>query len=132
MDELTRARTQLNAVLDTAIERDVLAALRAVGAIEGDLTERQRRAVRIASIEHSWAEIGDALGVSRQAAHQKFAKEWANVVKSEVNAKSRALAAARRSGDDDAAAAAERSRKELVAEIKSVAKAQRRRARRGA
>jgi hypothetical protein len=127
MDDLTQARTNLKQALDEALERDVLAALRAVGDIEDDLAEQRRSAVRAAAGSHTWAEIGEALGVSRQAAHHKFAKEWANALKSEIKAEHRAHKAAMRSGDRAAAAKARQSRDALVDEVKRGGRAQRKR-----
>ena len=105
--------------------RDALSALKAVGAVERDLEGHRRTGVRAAAGEHTWAEIGEALGVSRQAAHRKFAKEWASTVKSQVKAEARTYKAARRSGDRAAAETGKRSLDELVAEVKRSARAQR-------
>jgi hypothetical protein len=127
MDDLTQARTNLNQALDEALERDALVALRAVGEIEDELAEHRRSAVRAAAGDHTWAEIGEALGVSRQAAHHKFAKEWAQTIKSELKTELRANKAALRSGNRAAAAKAKRSRDALIAEVKKGARAQRKR-----
>ena len=127
MDDLTQARTDLKQALDETLERDALAALRAVGDVEDDLAEHRRSAVRAAAASHTWAEIGEALGVSRQAAHHRFAKEWAETLKREVKAEHRAHKAALRSGDRTAAARAKRSRDALVEEVKRGGRAQRKR-----
>jgi hypothetical protein len=127
MDDLRQARTNLNQALDEALERDALAALRAVGEIEEELAERRRSAVRAAAGDHTWAEIGEALGVSRQAAHHKFAKDWAETLKREVKAEHRAHQAALRSGDQAAAARAKQSRDALVDEVKRAGRANRKR-----
>jgi hypothetical protein len=128
MDDLAQARTQLNQVLDEAVERAPLAAIEAVGATERDLAEHRRKAVRAASGRHTWAEIGEAMGVSRQAAHHKYAKEWAKTIKSELKAELRAHKEAMRAGNREAAARAKESRNALIAEVKS---ARRSRGRRG-
>jgi septal ring-binding cell division protein DamX len=127
MDDLTQARTNLNQALDEALERDALVALRAVGEIEDELAEHRRSAVRAAAGDHTWAEIGEALGVSRQAAHHKFAKDWAATLKREVKAEHRAHKAALRSGDQAAAARAKQSRDALVDEVKRAGRANRKR-----
>jgi hypothetical protein len=127
MDDLAQARTNLKQALDETLERDALAALRAVGNIEHDLAEHRRSAVRAAAGSHTWAEIGAALGVSRQAAHHKFAKEWAETLKREVKAEHRAHKAALRGGDQAAAARAKRSRDALVEEVKRGGRARRNR-----
>jgi hypothetical protein len=127
MDELTRARTHLNQLLGETLDRDAIAALGVIGDIENDLAEHRRNAVRAAAGRHTWAEIGEALGVSRQAAHHKFAKEWARTVKGDVKAAHRAHKEALRRGDRAAATATKRSRDELIAEIKSAGRSQRKR-----
>jgi AraC-like DNA-binding protein len=127
MDELTQARTGLNEVLNDTLERDALAALSAVAEIEDDLADHRRNAVRAATGTHTWAEIGEALGVSRQAAHRRFAKEWAETVKRDVKAAHRAHKEALRRGDRTTAAETKRSRDALVEEIKSAGRRQRER-----
>jgi hypothetical protein len=127
MDELTDTRTRLNRLLGDAIEQDALAALRAVGGIQSDLSDHQRTAVRAAAGRHSWGEIGAALGVSRQAAHHKFAKEWAQALKDELKTQHRAHKTAMRSGDHAAAAEAKRSRDALIAEAKAAGRAHKKR-----
>jgi hypothetical protein len=127
MDDLTQTRTRLNELLDEAIEHNPLAGLNAVGDIEEDLVDHRRNAVRAAAGRHTWAEIGEALGVSRQAAHHKFAKEWAHTVKAEVKAEHRAFKDAMRRGDRAAAKEAKRTRDALIDEVKSAGRRQRER-----
>jgi|1185.fasta_scaffold211766_2 hypothetical protein len=81
MDEL---RNALNERIRGEVDADPMAALRTINAVQGDLTEHQDRAVRAAAQAHSWAAIGEALGISRQAAHEKFAKRWAQGIKRDV------------------------------------------------
>jgi hypothetical protein len=76
MDDLSQTRARLDQLLSETVDRDALAALTAIGEIEHDLADNRRNAVRAAAGRHTWAEIGAALGVSRQAAHHKFAREW--------------------------------------------------------
>ncbi len=127
IDDLAQTRRRLNHLLDDTIKGDALAALKAVGELERDLADHQRNAVRAAAGRHTWADIGEALGVSRQAAHHKFAKEWAQTLKSELKAEHRAQKAALRSGHRAAAAKAKRSRDALIAEVKGAGRAQRKR-----
>jgi hypothetical protein len=127
MDDFAQARSRLNDLLDETLNRDALAALRAIGELERDLAVHERNAVRAAAGRHTWAEIGEALGVSRQAAHHKFAKEWAQTIKSELKTELRANKAALRSGNRAAAAKAKRSRDALISEVKKGARAQRKR-----
>jgi hypothetical protein len=127
MDDVARTRAQLIGLLDDALETDPLAVLRTVGQLEQDVAAEQRKAVRAAARRHTWAEIGEALGVSRQAAHHKFAKQWARTMKSELKAKVHAQKTARARGDHAAAENAERSRDALIEELRQAAKAQRKR-----
>ncbi len=89
MDDFTTTRATLNRNLSEATAADPLQALTTINLVQGDVDVRRREAVRAAVPLHSWAEIGEALGVSRQAAHQKFAKEWANELKNELKTESR-------------------------------------------
>jgi hypothetical protein len=52
-------------------------------ALREQLDMLQRRAVRNAVLEHSWSEIGAALGVTKQAAHRKFVHLLADDVKTQ-------------------------------------------------
>ena len=67
---------------------------------------------------HSWAEIGAAMGVTKQAAHQKFARAWIEEIEAEVKAASATATSARREGDHERAAAAKATIDHLIAEIK--------------
>ena len=63
-------------------------------ALREQLDMLQRRAVRNAVLEHSWSEIGAALGVTKQAAHRKFVRLLADDVKTQK----RVLRQAQRAG----------------------------------
>jgi hypothetical protein len=122
MDDLDATREQLNRQIDDALAADPLAALSAIGAVQRDVGSRQGAAVRIAVQRHTWGEIGAALGVTRQAAHQKFAKPWAETLKRELKDEVRAFKVAMREGDASAAGAAERRRDALIAEFKGASR----------
>jgi len=63
--------------LQTAIEsEDPREALRAVSALRHLADQIERRAVHAARQQGwSWTQIGDALGVSRQAMHKRFRRD---------------------------------------------------------
>lgn len=119
MDEFAKARGILSRELGQATRDDPLHALTAIGAVQRDVAAHQRDAVRAAVQGHSWAEIGQALGVSKQAAHQRFAKEWAETLKREIKAEHAEHKAARREGADERAARAAARRDAIVAEFKN-------------
>jgi hypothetical protein len=109
MDDLTTTRAAFDHHLREATAADPLQALRLVAAVQHDVDDHRRDAVRAAAGRHSWTEIGDALGVSKQAAHQKFAKEWAHELKEELKTESKTFKTAMKKGElRDAADARDR------------------------
>jgi hypothetical protein len=116
--DITETYATLDQQLGAEVARDPLQALSAIGQARQIIDSQQRRAVRVAVQGHSWAEIGTAMGVSKQAAHQKFARAWVDEIKAEVKAASAAAKAARREGDHEGAATAKARVDELIAEIK--------------
>ncbi len=110
-DEATEhVATFINAGGDDLLLRVARSAL-----LHQSLDDGQRAAVVAAQERHSWAEIGEALGISKQAAHRKFVTYIAD----ELKAKHRDMKSARRAGQaakflsahDEMAAAASRLRK---------------------
>lgn len=59
--------------LDSA-RRPLLAEVAAWAELTDLADQWLHHAVREASAEHSWADIGETLGVSRQAAHERFVR----------------------------------------------------------
>ena len=54
-----------------------LAGLEEITRLRHTISEQEREAVFLALDQgHSWREIGEALGVSKQAAFQRFGREW--------------------------------------------------------
>ena len=119
MADITTTREQLDNKLRAAIAADPLTALATIGEIQGELQTHERDAVRAAIQRHSWTEIGCALGVSKQAAHQRLAKVWATRLKDEIKTANKAHKTALREGNPDEAEAAIDRRDALIAEFKN-------------
>jgi hypothetical protein len=117
-DDLTSTLNRLDDHLGEAIAADPLDALTLIGAVQRDVEDHQRHAVRAAVQHHSWTEIGDALGVSKQAAHQKFAKPWANELKEELKAESKTFKTAMKKGELREAADAKDKLDAVIGEFK--------------
>lgn len=122
MEQIEDTRKLLDSQLQSAVTADPLAALGVIGAVDRDLDTHRNEAVRSAIQTHSWSEIGDAMGVSRQAAHQKFAKDWAVQLKSELKAEERVMKAAHRSGDDGGVKASKGRIDALLADFKQASR----------
>lgn len=73
---------------------ELLARVARSALLQHSIEQAQREAVLAAQEHHSWAEIGAALGISKQAAHRKFVTYLAD----ELKAQHRDMKAARRSG----------------------------------
>ena len=72
----TKLFETLNAEFSQYVAEDPLAAVSVAAELKRALSEKEREAVFLALEQHSWREIGEALGVSKQAAFQRFGKEW--------------------------------------------------------
>jgi hypothetical protein len=121
MNDLTATRKLLSQQLSAAVEQDPIGTLPAIVALREDIDSHLREAVRRATATSSWREIAEELGVSKQAAHQRFKafqKDMAGQIKSEHKAMKRA----RRRGDSTGAAQAKGRRDELVTDLKTAAK----------
>ncbi len=128
MDDFAATLQDLSDQLGAAVQADPLESLRAIGASQAIVDEHRREAVRAAAQEHSWTKIGEALGVSKQAAHQKFAREWADELKRELKGDVVSLKVALKRGDYAAAEQAKRNRDKVIAEFRSARAANRKRA----
>ena len=120
MDELRATRELLDRQVREAIATDPLAALPAIAEIHKDTGDHLREAVAAATAQSSWSQIADAIGVSKQAAHQRF-KTYAQQTAHEIKTQHRTMKRARRRGDAEAATQARARRDELVEELKSAA-----------
>jgi len=115
---ITDTCADLDRQLGAEIARDPLQALSAIGQARQIIDVQQRHAVRAAVQDHSWAEIGEAMGVTKQAAHQKFGRAWMYELKAEIKAASVTFKTASREGDHERAATARARLDHLIAEIK--------------
>jgi len=73
-------------------------------------------------LTESKLEIGDALGVSKQAAHQRFAKPWANELKQEIKAEAKTFQTLMKRGELREAADAKDKLDAVIGEFKANAK----------
>src|ERR1700682_660693 len=100
VNDLNTTRELLSRQLTEAIATDAIGALPIITAHQKETDEHLREAVRHAAGSSSWREIASALGVSKQAAHQRF-RAYANGVADEMKVHHRAMKQARRDGDTD-------------------------------
>lgn len=122
VDDLSATRQLLSRQLDEAIATDPLGALPTITALRRETEGHLREAVRQAALSASWGEIASELGVSKQAAHQRF-KTYAKDMTAEIKREHRAMKRSRREGDADQAAQARARRDQLVADLRAAAKA---------
>jgi hypothetical protein len=121
-NDLDATRELLSRQLTEAIATDPIGALPIITSLQRDADEHLREAVRQAAQSSSWREIAAGLGVSKQAAHQRF-RIYAKGVADELRVHQQAIKRARRSGDTERAAKERAQRDELVANLKTAARA---------
>jgi predicted DNA-binding protein YlxM (UPF0122 family) len=122
MSDLGITRERLSRQLAEAIDTDPIGVLPIITALQKETDEHLREAVRQAALSSSWSEIATALGVSKQAAHQRF-KAYAKGVAEEMKSEHRAAKQARRNGDTAQAAQSKARRDELAAQLRTAARA---------
>jgi predicted DNA-binding protein YlxM (UPF0122 family) len=122
MDDLRTTRELLSRQLAEAIATDPIGALPTISALQKETDEHLREAVRAAALTSSWSEIAGAIGVSKQAAHQRF-KTYAKSVAEEMKTEHRTMKKARRHGNADQAAQARARRNELAEDLRTAARA---------
>jgi hypothetical protein len=121
MNDLHATCELLSRQMSEAIAADPLGALPTIAALQRDTDEHLREAVRQAAVASSWSEIAAALGVSKQAAHQRF-KAYAKGVSQEMKNEHRAMKQARRSGDLGQAESARARRDDLADQLRTAAR----------
>jgi DNA-directed RNA polymerase specialized sigma subunit len=121
MNDLLTTRELLFRQLAQAIATDPIGALPTIAALQKKTDEHLREAVRSAARNSSWQEIASALGVSKQAAHQRF-RAYAKGMAKEMKTEHRAMKQARRTGDADQAAKARARRNELADQLRTAAR----------
>jgi len=120
-NDLNATRELLSRQLTEAIATDAIGALPIISALQKETDEHLHDAVRQAARSASWREIATALGVSKQAAHQRF-RAYAKGVAEEMKAHKRAVKQARRDGDTDQVAKARGRVEELAGELRQAAR----------
>jgi predicted DNA-binding protein YlxM (UPF0122 family) len=121
MTDLDTTREQLSRQLAEGIAMDPIGVLPIITALQKETDEHLREAVRQAALSSSWREIAAALGVSKQAAHQRF-KTYAKGVATEMKTHHRAAKQARHDGDMTQAAQSKARRDELAAQLRTAAR----------
>ena len=120
-EDLGTTCEQLDRQLTEAISSDPVGVLPIIAALQKRTDAHLREAVRQAANTFSWSEIAMALGVSKQAAHQRF-KAYATDVANEIKGQHRAIHSARRAHDRDRAAESRARRDELAAQLHAAAR----------
>jgi hypothetical protein len=116
MDEYTKALSTIEERISEMTTVSPLDALSSAAALQRRADTLLQRAVESAIGTHSWAEIGAALGISKQAAHQKYV----NSVAASLVEYRRQDKRARKAGDSQAREAAKASQVATAAQLRSV------------
>ncbi|HUY24552.1 MAG TPA: hypothetical protein VMV09_04520 [Candidatus Saccharimonadales bacterium] len=73
---ITETTDALDRQLGEAVAADPMAVLAALRTVRALVAYREREAVTAALVDHTFREIGEVLGVSKQAVFQRFGKDW--------------------------------------------------------
>jgi hypothetical protein len=120
-DDLNATRELLSRQLAEAIASDAIGVIPSIAALQKETEEYLRVAVRQAASGSSWSEIATALGVSKQAAHQRF-RVYAKDVADEMKAHRRAIKKARRSGETGQAVEGRERVEALASQLRTAAR----------
>lgn len=122
MSDLDSTCQELSRQLAEGIATDPIGVLPIITALQKQTDEHLRQAVRQAALGSSWSEIATGLGVSKQAAHQRF-KAYAKGVATEMKTQHRTAKQAHRDGDSAQAAQSRARVNELATELRAAARA---------
>jgi len=115
MDEYAKALSTIEERISELTMLSPLDALSSAATLQQQADTLLQRAVESAIGTHSWAEIGAALGISKQAAHQKYVKSVAESLVEHRRAEKRA----RKAGDAAAREAAKATQAAVAAQLRS-------------
>ena len=119
-NDIVATRELLARQLTEAIAKNPIDALPIITSLQKQTDQHLREAVRQAAIGSSWKEVATALGVSKQAAHQRF-REYAKDLSAEMKTEHRTMKQARRQGDTTKSARARARRDQLTVELRAAA-----------
>jgi predicted DNA-binding protein YlxM (UPF0122 family) len=119
---LNATRELLSRQLTEAIASDAIGTIPIITALQKETDQHLRDAVRQAADRSSWSEIATALGVSKQAAHQRFRAYAKGDVADEMKMQRRAIKQARRNGEADQVVKARERVEELADQLRTVAR----------
>ncbi len=115
MDEYTKALNTIEEHISHLTTLSPLDALSSAATLQQQTDTLLQRAVESAIGTHSWAEIGAALGISKQAAHQKYVKSVAASLVEHRREEKRA----RKAGDSKSMEAAKATQAAAAAQLRS-------------
>ena len=121
VNDVSATRELLSRQLTEAIASDAIGTIPIIASLQRETDQHLRDAVRQAADRSSWSEIATALGVSKQAAHQRF-RAYAKDVADEMKMHGRAIKQARRTGETDQVVKARERVEELADQLRTVAR----------
>jgi len=116
MDTFGAAQRLVDEHLEELSRVDPLEAIRRSTTLLKQIEDHQHEAVRAAVATHTWTEIGSALGVSKQAAHQRYVRSLA----ARLETTHRSAKSALRAGEPAAAERASVEAHAVATELRSL------------